>query len=232
MNIHEYTCIRILFVFTNNFFFEFCNLDQLLYIKNICLVSIHIEITICICFISCSISYSMKISTLCSIISLVLWHLSSYSFLKLYIFVYVYMSCSSYAVQGQQRGDAPCPRSGGEAMSRYSTSKVTGSGCTLLEQLWRDTPRPRQEKPKEDGKCRQGIRGQTDWNNNHQKLANLIIWTTALSNSMQKAMRCGAKQDRWVIVERSDRAWSTGEGNGKPLQYSCLEYPMNSMKRQ
>ena len=30
----------------------------------------------------------------------------------------------------------------------------------------------------------------------------------------------------------SDRMWSTGEGNGKPLQYSCLENPMNSMKRQ
>ena len=34
------------------------------------------------------------------------------------------------------------------------------------------------------------------------------------------------------MMERSDRAWSTGEGNGKPLQYSCLENPMNSMKRQ
>ena len=34
------------------------------------------------------------------------------------------------------------------------------------------------------------------------------------------------------MVERSDRVWSTGEGNGKPLQYSCLENPMNSMKRQ
>ena len=34
------------------------------------------------------------------------------------------------------------------------------------------------------------------------------------------------------MVERSDRMWSTGEGNGKPLQYSCLEIPMNSMKRQ
>ena len=38
-------------------------------------------------------------------------------------------------------------------------------------------------------------------------------------------------QDRWVMVERSDRMWST-EGNGKPLQYSCLENPTNSMKRQ
>ena len=35
-----------------------------------------------------------------------------------------------------------------------------------------------------------------------------------------------------VMVERSDRMWSTGEGNGKPLQYSCLENPINSMKRQ
>ena len=42
----------------------------------------------------------------------------------------------------------------------------------------------------------------------------------------------GATQDGRVIVERFDRMWSTGEGNDKPLQYSCLENPMNSMKRQ
>ena len=42
----------------------------------------------------------------------------------------------------------------------------------------------------------------------------------------------GATQDGWVMVERSDRMWSTGEGNGKPLRYSCLESPMNSMKRE
>ena len=45
-------------------------------------------------------------------------------------------------------------------------------------------------------------------------------------------MLCGATQDGQVVVERSDRMRSTGEGNGKPLQYSCLENPMNSMKRQ
>ena len=45
-------------------------------------------------------------------------------------------------------------------------------------------------------------------------------------------MPCGATQDGQVMVESSDRMWSTGEGNGKPLQYSCLENPMNSMKRQ
>ena len=45
-------------------------------------------------------------------------------------------------------------------------------------------------------------------------------------------MPCRAIQDGRVVVERSDRMWSTGEGTGKPLQYSCLENPMNSMKRQ
>ena len=34
------------------------------------------------------------------------------------------------------------------------------------------------------------------------------------------------------MVESCDKTWSTGEGNGKPLQYSCLENPLNSMKKQ
>ena len=45
-------------------------------------------------------------------------------------------------------------------------------------------------------------------------------------------MPCVATQDRQVMMEKSDRMWSTGEENGKPLQYSCLENPMNSMKMQ
>ena len=45
-------------------------------------------------------------------------------------------------------------------------------------------------------------------------------------------MQRWATQDSQVMVERSDRMWSIGEGNGKPLQYSCLENPMNGMKRQ
>ena len=55
---------------------------------------------------------------------------------------------------------------------------------------------------------------------------------TALSNLTKLSHACGKTQDGWVMVERSDRMWSTGEGNGKPLQYPCLENPMNSMKRQ
>ena len=45
-------------------------------------------------------------------------------------------------------------------------------------------------------------------------------------------MPCGATQDGWVMVESSDKTWSTGEGNGKPFQYSCPENPINSTKRQ
>ena len=56
--------------------------------------------------------------------------------------------------------------------------------------------------------------------------------TTALSNSVKPSHASQATQDRRVMVERSDRMWSAGEGNGKPLQYSCPENPMNNMKMQ
>ena len=75
--------------------------------------------------------------------------------------------------------------------------------------------------------------GRQTENHNHRKLTNLITWTTALSNSMKLwAMPCGATQDKQVILECSEKTWSTEEGNGKPLEYSCLENPMNSMKGQ
>ena len=45
-------------------------------------------------------------------------------------------------------------------------------------------------------------------------------------------MPCKATQDEPVMVEISDRMWSTEDGNGKHLQYSCLDNPVNSMKRQ
>ena len=62
---------------------------------------------------------------------------------------------------------------------------------------------------------------------------NYLHLTTALSNSMKLGtMPCRATQDGWVMAESSDKMWSTGEGNGKPLQDYCLENPMNSMKRQ
>ena len=45
-------------------------------------------------------------------------------------------------------------------------------------------------------------------------------------------MQGRATQEGWAMVESSDKMWSTGEGNGKSLQYACLENPMNIMKRQ
>ena len=56
--------------------------------------------------------------------------------------------------------------------------------------------------------------------------------TKALSNSMKLSHARGATQNGRVMVERSERMWSTAEGNGKPLQYSCLENSINSRKRQ
>ena len=66
--------------------------------------------------------------------------------------------------------------------------------------------------------------------------------TTSRSDSMEHSLvklnetkPCHVGHPRWphmVMVERSDRMWTTGEGNGKPLQYSCLENRMNSMKTQ
>ena len=61
----------------------------------------------------------------------------------------------------------------------------------------------------------------------------LITRTTALSNSMKLLPTlCRATQDGQVMVKCSNKTWSTGEDSGKPLQHSCLENPINSMKRQ
>ena len=47
-----------------------------------------------------------------------------------------------------------------------------------------------------------------------------------MCNSMKlRVMTCRTTQDRWVLVESSDKTWSTGRRNGKPLQYSCCENP-------
>ena len=45
-------------------------------------------------------------------------------------------------------------------------------------------------------------------------------------------MLCRPTQDRWVMVENSEKTWSIGEWNSKPLQYSCFQNLMKSMKRQ
>ena len=59
-----------------------------------------------------------------------------------------------------------------------------------------------------------------------------LSWRTGLHNSMKLwAMLWRATQDRWVTVERSDKMWSTGGENGKPLQDTSLENSMNCIER-
>ena len=131
------------------------------------------------------------------------------------------------------RGAIPRSRSGGPAVRIYPPSKVRSSSCALLEQ--------REEIPQVQGKrnpsktvgvARGHHRADTLKPYSQKTSQSNHTRTTALSNSMKLRNAPGATQDGWVIVERSDRMWSTGEENGKPLQYSCLENPMNSMKRQ
>ena len=73
--------------------------------------------------------------------------------------------------------------------------------------------------------------GRQNANHNHRKLTKLITWTKALSSSMKLwAMPFRATQDGWVMVESSDKTWSMGEGNGKPLQSPCHETPWTVWK--
>ena len=70
-------------------------------------------------------------------------------------------------------------------------------------------------------------------NHNDRKLTKLITWITALSNSMKLwSMPYRAIQDGRAMVESSDKMWSPGERNGKPLQHFCLENPMKNTKGQ
>ena len=105
------------------------------------------------------------------------------------------------------------------------------SYLTQLEQPWRDTPRQGKRNPsKMVGATRGHQRADTLKPYSQKTSHSNHTGTTALSNSMKLSHSHGAIQDGRVMVERANRMWSTGEGNGKPLQYSCLENPMNSMK--
>ena len=114
-------------------------------------------------------------------------------------------------------------------MRRYPKSKVRSSGCRREEIPHAQTNRnPSKMVGVATGHQRADTLkaySQRTSQSNHTR-------TTALSNSMKLSHDRGATQDGRVMVEKSDRMWSTGEGNGKPFQYSCLENPMSSMKGQ
>ena len=121
--------------------------------------------------------------------------------------------------QAWPRGATPRPRSGAVAALCWSSRE--------------EIPHIQDKrKPRKMVGTERGHQGADRLKPDHRQLANLITRTTALSHSMKLSHAPGATQDGRVMVERSDRMWSTGEGNGKPLQYPCLENPMNSMKRK
>ena len=114
-------------------------------------------------------------------------------------------------------------------MRRYPLSKVRSNGCWSSHE---EIPHAQGKRnpSKMVGVARGHQRADTPYS---QKTSQSnYTRTTALSNSVKLSHARGATQDGRVMVERSDRMWSTGEANGKPLQYSCLENSMNSMKRQ
>ena len=109
---------------------------------------------------------------------------------------------------------------------RYPVSKVRSSGEEIPHTQGKRNPSKIVDVARgySEGRHTETILQKTS-QSNHTR-------TTALSNSMRLGHASRATQGGRVIVEMSDRMWSTGEENDKPLQYSCLENPMNSMKRQ
>ena len=111
-------------------------------------------------------------------------------------------------------------------MRRYPTSKVQSSREEITHAQGKRNP------SKTVGVARGNQRADTLKPYSQKTSQSNHTRTTALSNSMKLSHASGATQDGRVMVERFDRMWSIGEGNSKLLQYSCLENPMNSMKRQ
>ena len=124
------------------------------------------------------------------------------------------------------------------AVHRISKSWTQLSDWTKLNWVWPCLPAQDPILPTPTMKLPQASyphpsEGRQNENYNHRKLIKLITWITKFSNSMKLwAMHCKVTQDGRVMVESSNKTWSTGERNGDPLQYSCRENPMNSMKRQ
>ena len=131
---------------------------------------------------------------------------------------------------GEPRGAISRSRSEGMAVRRYPSSKVRSSGCALLEQL-EEIPQVQGKRnpSKIVGVARGHQRANTLKPYSHKTSQSNHARTTTLSNSMKLSHALWGHPRRAGMVERSDRMWSTGEGNGKPLQYSCLE---NSMDRR
>ena len=125
---------------------------------------------------------------------------------------------SGYAGTGGPRGAIPRWRSGGVVVRRYLSSKE-GAAAVLCWSSREEIPNAQGKRnpSKMVGIARGHQRADTLKPYSQKTSQSNHTRTTALSNSMKLSHVHGATQDRWVMVERSDRMWSTGEGNGKPL---------------
>ena len=137
---------------------------------------------------------------------------------------------SGGSVAQRQKGDTPRPRSGAAARRNYPTSKVRSSSQEELPHVQGQKQRLRfagaamkrsfmskvRKTQARRQALREGVRGQTDWNHNHRRLANLITRTTALSNSMKLSHAVWGHQRRtahggefWQNVVHWRREWQT-----------------------
>ena len=105
-------------------------------------------------------------------------------------------------------------------------SKVRNSSCALLEQP-EEIPhvQGKRNPSKTIGVAKGHQRADTLKSYSQKTSQSNFTRTTAFSNSVKLVHAHGSTQEGWDMVERSDRMWSAGEGNGKTLQYSCLENP-------
>ena len=132
---------------------------------------------------------------------------------------------------GGPRGAISCWRSGRAVVRRYPSSKVRSSDCALLEQLWRDTHAQGKRNPSKMAGVARGHQRANTLNPYSQKTSQSNhTRTTALSNSKKLSHAHGAIQDERVMVERSGRMWSTGEGNGKHFSILALRPPWTVWK--
>ena len=149
---------------------------------------------------------------------------------KLYIKLFVYCCCSSgqttnrephlsadnwikdllsMALSTRTRPGFPTTSS---SHQEAGTSLLSSSIRGQTEEVWTITPQPPEQKP-------QSQKANQNDHMDHSLVKSMKLWD----------MPCRATQNGQVMVETSDKTWSTGEGNGKPLQYYCLENAMNSM---
>ena len=104
-------------------------------------------------------------------------------------------------------------------------SKVRSSGCAFWSSREKIPHIQGKRNPSKTVGAKRGHQRAGTLNHNHRQLADLVTWTTTLSNSVKLSHARGATQDGREMVETSDRMRSTGEGNGNHFTVLALRTP-------